>query len=197
MTRPTIVFAHGAGAPSTSEWMLGWTERLGSLGAVLPFDYPYMAARKRRPDPLPALVAAHRRAVESAGKARQVVFAGKSMGGRIGCHLSLEVEPSALVCFGFPLVSQSGASRREVLLALRAPILFVQGTRDRLCPLDELEKVRTSMSAPNALHVVDEGDHSLIVTKRRLAREQTTQRAVDAATLVAVARFLSEHASAP
>ena len=32
--------------------------------------------------------------------------------------------------------------RDEVLLALKTPILFAQGTRDPLCPLHLLENVR-------------------------------------------------------
>ena len=61
-----------------------------------------------------------------------------------GCHLSLEERPLALVCFGYPLQSagKSRALRDEVLLALRAPILFIQGTRDTLCPLELLDEVR-------------------------------------------------------
>jgi fermentation-respiration switch protein FrsA (DUF1100 family) len=82
-----------------------------------------------------------------------------------------------------------------VLRGLSSPILFVQGTRDPLCPLDALDGVRERMTAPNALVVVDEGDHSLVVTKRWLHRHGKTQDDVDQAILAAVARFLDEHAA--
>ena len=38
--RPLLLFAHGAGAPSTSAWMQRWATLLGELGHVAPFDYP-------------------------------------------------------------------------------------------------------------------------------------------------------------
>src|SRR5256885_6964080 len=41
----------------------------------------------------------------------------------------------------------------------RSPILFVQGSRDALCPLPDLERVRAAMTAPSALHVVQGGNH--------------------------------------
>jgi len=60
---------------------------------------------------------------------------------------------------------------------LPTPILFVQGTRDPLGPLDLLEGVRSKMTAPNFLHVVESGDHSLLVRKKDLGVE--TQDDVD------------------
>ena len=58
--RPSFVFAHGAGAPSSSAWMVAWRGRLGTLGDVVAFDYPYMRAGRKAPDRLPVLIAAHR-----------------------------------------------------------------------------------------------------------------------------------------
>ena len=80
--------------------------------------------------------------------------------------------------------------RDEVLRALRTPILFVQGTRDTLCPLDLLEGVRAEMKAPNILHVVEGGDHSLGVGKRQLQADGETQEDVDRQILETIARFV-------
>lgn len=194
MSGTLILFAPGAGAPSDSAWMEGWAARLTGLGAVERFDYPYMKAGRRFPDRLPRLVAAHREALEAARArhpgATRVVLAGKSMGSRVGCHLSLEVPVDALVCFGYPLVGQNGALRDEVLRALSTPVLFLQGDRDELCPLDRLARVRRQMRAPSELHRVEDGDHSLEARKGDLARRGTTQAALDAAALAAVAGFL-------
>lgn len=190
--RPLVLFAHGAGVPSAHPWMRAWAGRLGALGDVETFDYPYAAAGRKAPDRLPTLIAAHRDAL-AAARARHpgapVVLAGKSMGSRVGCHLALE-EPAvrALVCFGFPLVGAKGKSREDVLLALRAPVLFVQGTRDALCPLDALSAVRARMTAPSTLHVVEGGDHSLLLPARA---GEGAQEAADAAILVAVRGFLA------
>jgi len=194
--RRSLLFAPGAGAPSTSEWMRAWAARLGALGDVRTLDYPYMHAGRRRPDRLPVLVAAHRDAADaSASCDGPLVFVGKSMGGRVGCHVALERAPSALVCFGYPLRSPAGKLRDEVLLGLATPILFVQGTRDPLCPLDVLDRVRGRMTATSELVVVDEGDHSLLVTKRWLGRHEKTQSDIDAAILEAVEGFLETYAA--
>lgn len=188
MAKPIFVFAHGAGAPSTSDWMKGWTTRLESLGKVHPFDYPYMARGSRSPDPLPKLIAAHRDALAQArGKhPGPVVLVGKSMGSRVGCHVSLEEPVDALVCLGYPLRGINGAVRDEVLVQLGTPILFVQGTRDKLCPLDLLEEVMGRMSAPHRVHRVESGDHSLLVTKR----SGLNQNAVDAEVLQVIREFV-------
>jgi predicted alpha/beta-hydrolase family hydrolase len=192
-----ILFAHGAGAPSSSAWMVGWKKRLASIAPVATFDYPYMREKRKAPDPQPKLVAAHREAlattlVEHDGPA---VLAGKSMGSRIGCHVALE-DPNvaALVCLGYPLSSpgKRSALRDEVLLALRVPILFVQGTRDSLCPLDLLDGVRKRMQAPNELHVVDGGDHSLVVSATKLKAAGETQSDSDARVLAAIRQFLDK-----
>jgi predicted alpha/beta-hydrolase family hydrolase len=194
--RPLILFAPGAGAPSTSGWMTGWARRLSRLGEVVRFDYRYMKEGRRAPDRLPALVAAHRAALERARAAhprRPVVLAGKSMGSRVGCHLSLEAPVDALVCFGYPLLGASGAVRDEVLVALRTPVLFVQGTADRLCPPELLEATRTRMKASCRVHVVEQGDHSLQIRPRTLAAGGLSQSHVDEAVLSAVRDFLGEH----
>src|SRR5256885_1087497 len=200
---PLILFAHGAGAPSASEWMRSWAARLGTLGDVVTFDYPYMRARRKAPDRLPVLIAAHATALEEAraryGRSRKVVLAGKSMGSRVGCHLAVELAaagdpPAALICFGYPLrAGATGALRDEVLRGLRTPILFVQGTRDALGPLAELERVREAMAAPTALHRVEGGNHSLEVGARELRAAGRVQEDCDRAALAAVREFLVTH----
>src|SRR5208337_4296274 len=134
---------------------------LAQLGPVRPFDYPYMREGKKRPDPLPRLVEAHRLALAAlrSAHAGPIVLVGKSMGGRVGCHVALVEPVAAVVCLGYPLCGGGDPSklRDEVLLALTTPALFVQGTRDKLCPLDLLEAVRRRMTAPSELHVVEGG----------------------------------------
>ena len=115
------------------------------------------------------------------------------MGGRIGCHVSLEEKVDGLVCLGYPLCAMGDRTklRDEVLRALTTPILFVQGTRDALCPLDLLERVRGEMKAPNFLHVVEGGDHSLRVPKRQLQATGETQEDVDQRILKSIADFVA------
>ncbi len=182
--RPLFLFAPGAGAPSSHPWMEHWKAHLEKIGDVETFDYPYMRQNRKRPDALPQLIAAHRQALTEARRKHSsavTILIGKSMGGRVGCHVALEEKVDGLVCLGYPLCATGDRTklRDEVLRALTTPILFVQGTRDPLCPLDLLERVRSEMKAPNFLHVVEGGDHSLVVTKRQLEASGQIQDEVD------------------
>ena len=196
MSRRLILFAPGAGAPSSHPWMQNWKRRLSEIGQVETFDYDYMRAGRKRPDPPPQLIAAHRSALQAVREKHQpdsIFLIGKSMGGRIGCHVSLEEKVDGLVCLGYPLCAMGDRTklRDEVLRALTMPILFVQGTRDALCPPDLLERVRAEMKAPNYLHVVEGGDHSLRVPKRKLQATAETQEEVDQRILRSIAEFVS------
>jgi predicted alpha/beta-hydrolase family hydrolase len=204
VSRCLILFAPGAGASSSHQWMQNWKQRLSEIGIVEIFDYDYMRAGRKRPDKLPQLIAAHRAAlgtfvsreskcVNREERTPRVLLVGKSMGGRIGCHVSLEEKVDGLVCLGYPLCAMGDHTklRDEVLRALTTPILFVQGTRDALCPLDLLERVRTEMKTGNFLHVVEGGDHSLRVPKRQLQAIGETQEEVDQRILQAISKFVS------
>jgi predicted alpha/beta-hydrolase family hydrolase len=203
--------------------MQGWKRRLAPIGTVVTFDYPYMRDGRKAPDRPAALIAAHREALLAAqqqhGAQRPVILAGKSMGSRIGCHLAVELaraaQPAAageptraitpagaagpvlgIVCFGYPLRGAgSGALRDEVLRELRSPILFVQGTRDPLCSLPELETVRAAMQADSELCVVQGGDHSLHLSRKRglgsAQSNQDSQEASDRRVLEAVQSFVT------
>ena len=185
--------------------MQNWKRRLSEIGEVETFDYDYMRAGRKRPDSLPQLIAAHRAALgtfvnrESQCVNREepstpcVLLVGKSMGGRIGCHVSLEEKVDGVICLGYPLCAMGDRTklRDEVLRALTTPILFVQGTRDALCPLDLLQRVRGEMKAPNFLHVVEGGDHSLRVPKRQLQAMGEMQEDVDRRILKSIAEFVA------
>ncbi len=191
-----FLFAPGAGAPSAHPWMQNWKRRLSEIGDVETFDYAYMREKRKRPDPLPKLIAAHREALSDARKrhpAESTILIGKSMGGRVGCHLSLEEKVDGLICLGYPLCAMGDRTklRDEVLRALNTPILFVQGTRDPLSPLDLLDRVRTEMKTQNVLHVVEGGDHSLRVPKRQLQSSGKTQTDIDQQIFQSITEFLS------
>jgi predicted alpha/beta-hydrolase family hydrolase len=195
--KPLFLFAPGAGAPSSHPWMQNWKDRLTEIGDVEAFDYAYMREGRKRPDPLPRLIAAHREALSKARERHPsgtTILIGKSMGGRIGCHVSLEEKVGGLICLGYPLCAMGDRTKRrdEVLRCLSTPILFVQGTRDSLCPLDLLERVRSEMKALNFLHIVEGGDHSLRVPNRQLQATGETQNDVDQRILQAISRFVGQ-----
>jgi uncharacterized protein len=194
VSSPLLLFAPGAGAPSSHPWMQQWASRLAAFGQVQLFDYSYALEGRRRPDPLPVLMAAHRRALIAARQPEKpVILIGKSMGGRIGCHISLQEKVDGLVCFGYPLCAAGDRAkmRDEVLRQLETPVLFAQGTRDALCPFDLLESVRKEMKTSSVLHLVEGGNHSLLVPKRQLAATGGTQTAVDDRIAHAVKEFIA------
>lgn len=173
--------------------MKRWKNHLAEIGEVETLDYDYMRARRKRPDRLPQLIARHRAALSDARRkiSGPIFLIGKSMGGRIGCHVALEEKVNGVICLGYPLCAMGDRTklRDEVLFALQTPILFVQGTRDLLCPLELLEPLRVKMTALNFLHVVEGGDHSLLVRKKDLAGE--TQENVDQRILKAISEFVA------
>jgi predicted alpha/beta-hydrolase family hydrolase len=192
-----ILFAPGAGAPSAHPWMQNWKRRLSDIGHVETLDYAYMREGRKRPDPLAKLIAAHREALNDARKrhpAESTILIGKSMGGRVGCHLSLEEKVDGLVCLGYPLCAMGDRTklRDEVLRALNTPILFVQGTRDPLCPLDLFERVRAEMKTQNVLHIVEGGDHSLRVPKHQLQATGKKQEDIDQRIFQAIVGFVDQ-----
>ncbi|MFT7520620.1 MAG: putative alpha/beta-hydrolase family hydrolase [Kiritimatiellia bacterium] len=174
--------------------MVRWADRLGQLGPVTTFDYPYVQRGNRAPDRLPKLLIAHRAQLDALHPSTDdpVVLIGKSMGSRVGCHLANDTDAAGVICLGYPLRTLKGSMRDEVLLSMTTPILFVQGTRDRLCPLDLLDTVRNQMTASNFVHVVQEGDHSLAITKRHTKATGETQQDSDDAVFAAIRSFVTQ-----
>src|SRR5260370_32299587 len=156
-----------------------------------------MREGRKRPDRLPQLISAHRAALAATRTKTSgpIILIGKSMGGRIGCHVALEEKVNGLICLGYPLCAGGDRSklRDQVLRDLRTPVLFIQGTRDPLCPLDLLESVRSEMVAPNFLYLVEAGDHSLLVRKKDLGRE--TQDDVDQRIVKAISDFVARNST--
>ncbi len=166
-----VLLAHGAGAGQRHPFVAGMRRRLGDGGLpTLSFDYPYLEAGRRGPDPAARLLACHRGALARiAERVGRTVLVGKSMGGRIGGHLAAQ-DPSSvdrLVFLGYPLVPLGKTEPRDNshLEDLDLPMLFVQGERDRLGPLrlvaDLVDKIRNA-----DLFVVAEADHGFRVPKR-------------------------------
>ncbi len=165
-----VLLAHGAGVGQDHEWMVTVRDGLAAAGIpVMTFNYPYMEAGRKAPNAAPILLACHRAALDVfLQRVDQVVLAGKSMGGRMGSHLVAEGDRAAgLVFFGYPLVGVGKTEPRDVshLRAIAAPMLFVQGTRDRLAPLDLITPVVDSLPTAT-MHIVEDGDHSFRVLKR-------------------------------
>ncbi|KAL4565442.1 hypothetical protein LXL04_029537 [Taraxacum kok-saghyz] len=196
---PVVVFAHGAGAPSSSEWMIRWRNLLAdALKAieVVTFDYPYISKRKPPPK-AEKLVEFHSdfvKKIASKYPKHPLILVGKSMGSRVSCMVAVEndIKASAVICLGYPLKGTKGAIRDEPLLQLSVPTMFVQGNKDGLCPLGSLEGVRKKMKALNTVYVVENGDHSFKIGKKNLEMAGITQEEAERLAVQAIATFVSQ-----
>ena len=176
-----IVLGHGAGAPMTHPFMEALAAALSEEGmSTLRYNFAYMEAGRRRPDHLRRLLAVVASALRTGRECADGVplFAGgKSMGGRMTSTLVAEHAEagtgdsqavSGLVFFGFPLHApgRRESARGEHLTRVPCPMLFHQGTRDRLADLGLLRPLLEQVGPRAALHVVEGGDHSLGMLKR-------------------------------
>ncbi|KAL9264296.1 KAT8 regulatory NSL complex subunit 3-like protein [Drosera capensis] len=197
---PVVVFAHGAGSPSTSEWMIRWKkmlEKAVDAVEVVTFDYPYLADGKRgAPPKAEKLVNYHLDVLKKTNAkypGHPLILAGKSMGSRVSCMVASheDARASAVICLGYPLKGMKGAIRDEILVQLATPVIFIQGSKDSLCPLDKLEAVRMKMKSPTQLHVVDGGDHSFKIAKKHLLATGSTQEDAEQGAIQAIADFVT------
>lgn len=174
LARGLLVLAHGAGAGIRHRFFEALVPLLDARGvATLRYQFPYMERGRRRPD-LPAVA---QRTVRDAVAATldhagdlPLVAGGKSFGGRMTSQAQAEAPlpgVRGLVFLGFPLHAAGKPDRRraEHLARVAVPMLFVQGTRDSLASLDQLEPVVRALGARAALTIVDGGDHSFAVPK--------------------------------
>ena len=169
------VLAHGAGAGMRHPLLQSLADALATRGvATLRYEFPYMAAGKRRIDPPPLLHARVREAVAEGARSGLPLFAGgKSFGGRMTSQAQvLEPLPGVrgLVFVGFPLhpAGKPSVTRAEHLRQVRVPMLFLQGTRDALSELPLLRPVLAGL--PQAtLSEIEGADHGFRLRKGRYA----------------------------
>jgi predicted alpha/beta-hydrolase family hydrolase len=150
-------------------------ERLADRGiATFRYQFPYMEQGSPRPDPPPVLMATVRSAVAAAAAAAgdlPLLAGGKSLGGRMASMAAAE-KPlpgvRGLVFFGFPLhaAGKPGVDRGEHLASVPVPMLFLQGTRDRLAELPLLRPLLSRLGDRAQLYVVNDADHSFHLPKR-------------------------------
>jgi len=170
-----FVLAHGAGAGMRHAFMERSAQALATRRiATLRYQFPYMEKGKRAPSPRPTLLRTVRGAVAFAGELAPelpLLAGGKSMGGRMSSLAASEQAlpgVRGLVFFGFPLhaAGKPGTERADHLRAVSVPMLFLQGTRDKLAELARLEPICNELGSQATLHVVEGGDHSFHVLKR-------------------------------
>ena len=173
--RALYVLAHGAGAGMRHRFMESIAQALASRDiATLRYQFPYVEAGARRPDPPAVLEATVRAAVARARELAPdlpLVAGGKSMGGRMTSNAAARRPLEGvrgLVFLGFPLhpAKRPATARADHLAQVQVPMLFLQGTRDDLADLELITGVCRGLAERATLHVAEGADHGFSVLKR-------------------------------
>jgi uncharacterized protein len=173
--RACYVLAHGAGAGMTHPFMAAVASELAQRDiATLRYQFPYMERRGKRPD-MPGI--AHATVRAAVAEARRLlpelllVAGGKSFGGRMTSQAQAVAQLQGvrgLAFLGFPLhpAGRPSQDRAKHLFDVAIPMLFLQGTRDALAELDQLEPLCNALGARATLKLFQDADHSFHVPAR-------------------------------
>jgi len=173
--RACYVMAHGAGAGMDHPFMVDVARKLALRGvATLRYQFPYMERGARRPDPPQVAQATVRAAVAAAlGLLPELplIAGGKSFGGRMTSQTQAKASLQGvwgLAFLGFPLhpAGRPSQDRAEHLFDVKIPMLFLQGTRDALASLDQLEPLCKKLGRLATLKLFADADHSFHVPVR-------------------------------
>ena len=185
----TMVLGHGAGADQMSGFMRMAAKGLASRGFdVLTFNFVYKEQGRGAPDPKAKLEACYRAVINAAIKHRKLkgnrlVIGGKSMGGRIASQVAAEDSEGidGLVFLGYPLhpPGRLDKMRDEHLPKIKAPMLFVQGSRDAFGTEEEIRAIIKKHKLKANLYVVASGDHSFKVPKSIAPQPQVYEDVMD------------------
>src|SRR3954453_1557650 len=166
------VFAHGAGAGMAHPFMAAVAAGLAERRiATLRYQFPYMEKGSKRPDPPKIAHATVRAAVAEVAKLLPdlpLIAGGKSFGGRMTSQAQAAAPlpgVRGLAFLGFPLhpAKQPSRDRGKHLFDVQVPMLFLQGTRDTLAMLDQLEPLCQELGGGASLRLFEGADHSFHV----------------------------------
>ena len=169
------VLAHGAGAGMEHAFMRAAADGLAARRiATLRYQFPYMELGSKRPDSPRVAHAAVRAAVARAAElfgSLRLFAGGKSFGGRMSSQAqALAPLPgvAGLVFLGFPLhpAGVPAIERAAHLRSVQVPMLFIQGTQDKLAELGRIRAVVEALGDCGSLMEIAQADHSFHVPRR-------------------------------
>jgi len=173
-TTRLIVLGHGAGTNMRHATMQAIADAFAAAGAAtFRYNFPYSENGTAR-NSTAICVETIRNAVKAAHAAAPdlTLFAGgHSFGGRMTTTAQSE-EPlenvAGLVLFSFPLhlAGRPDTKRAEHRAGIKAPMLFLSGTRDELATLDLLEPTIAKLGRRATLHLIDTANHGYKVLKK-------------------------------
>ena len=211
LAKAFVVFAHGAGADKSSDFMNQMSKILISNGlSVLRFNFDYMNKRlldgkKYPPERMPKLLSCLNQILSEQVTAHNtdslpVFLAGKSMGGRVSAmitseldevkaHISHDVDLKGTICLGYPFHPQGKPEklRLEPLQQRKSPVLVIQGDRDKLGSKEEIAGYELDRSVK--VTYLPDGDHDL---KPRVKSGFTHKAHIEKAAKL-TAQFIEQH----
>ncbi len=191
------IFAHGAGADKSSDFMEKFTFMLNEQHiSVLRFNFNYMDKRlldgkRYPPEKMDKLLACFEQVIAGITSTLPIYLMGKSMGGRVAATLAEQTleHIKGVICLGYPFHPQKKPEnlRLTPLQNTKLPILIVQGERDALGNKEEIASYQ--LSALCRVSFLPDGDHDL---KPRVKSGFTHQQHLTTA-ITQIVKFIDEH----
>lgn len=163
-SKPDLIFTHGAGgdlkAPAMQDFAAGFAE---SSSLVMFKGNLNLKAR----------VSSFQKVVEH--EDCSPALGGRSMGARAACLAAQASEGkiNTLILVSFPLVGAAKQdSREQILLDLPegVDVLFISGTEDTMCDLDQLREVEGRMKARSWVLQVEGADHGMAMKPKEASQ---------------------------
>jgi hypothetical protein len=175
-SRVAVVIAHGSASDMDDPVIATLHQQLTERKFLsLRFNFPFGELGKRSgTDSMETMEQALWSAIAILGRDPtkapvHLILGGKGTGGRVAAKLATARLPIAgLFLMSYPLHPQDRKEevQADSLYRITAPMLFMQGTRDRRCDVDTLRKTLRRVGASTTLHVCDRADQNFNVPKR-------------------------------
>ena len=175
-SRVAVALAHGSTSNLDDPLITSLHRELSDRQFMtLRFNFPFAEAGKRASaDSFEVLEAAFLAALGALGRdpraaPAHLFLGGVGLGARVASRMATgPIRLDGLFFLGYPLHAQDKPEQAqpEDLYRIIAPMLFVQGTRDRTCDIDTLRTTLARVGAPTQLRVVEDADAAFRVTKK-------------------------------
>lgn len=185
--RANVLLAHGAGARRDHQSMETLADTLAGAGfSSFRFNFPYTEAKRKVPDQPKVLIQTWTdvwkwMASRSDSDGVPVLAGGRSMGGRMASMAASQFPddftPDGLVFFAYPLHApgRTDRLRAEHLQGIRAPMLFLSGTRDSMAKHDLMDDEIEKLAPLAQVHWIEGADHGFHVLKRSGRTDEDVQ----------------------
>lgn len=163
-----LIFTHGAGGGLEAAAIKDFSTGFARTGEIVCFK-----GTLHMPSRIKAFgaVMEHEAGEQDSSEGVKMALGGRSMGARAAAMTAslpdYEGRVEAVVLVSFPLMSDKGESREEVLLGLpgEVDVLLISGDRDSMCELAKLEEVVGKMLGRVWMVVVEGASHGMELRK--------------------------------